>query len=418
MLKIGAAICAIAGSTASAQVTPRLYALGRFPGSSYFTLAQGVSADGSVVVGYGVDVNSFFRGLRWTAAGGMLVLPVPAGASDAHALSVSGDGSVTVGYSQIGGVNTPTIWDASGQARVVDMPAGATWAELDQVSLDGLTAAGTCMTAAGVRPYVWTAAGSTVLGILPSIGPDSLGLGISGDGTTLVGMCGAAFAPGVHQAFVWSAPTGMVNMGVLGSGPVDTIAYAASGDGSVVIGDAGMTGGGRQAFRWTAATGMEGLGAFPVASGPTYSYARAVSVDGRIVTGYSTTPNFQEVFVWTQGTGMRNLLELLTNTYGVDTSGWLLEYGYGISADGTTIVGMGTRFGVQEGFVAVIPRICDANCDGSTAPPALNANDFQCFLNRFAVGDTRANCDGSVTPPILNANDFACFINLFTAGCS
>jgi hypothetical protein len=29
---------------------------------------------------------------------------------------------------------------------------------------------------------------------------------------------------------------------------------------------------------------------------------------------------------------------------------------------------------------------CYANCDSSTAPPILNANDFQCFLNAFAVG--------------------------------
>ena len=27
-----------------------------------------------------------------------------------------------------------------------------------------------------------------------------------------------------------------------------------------------------------------------------------------------------------------------------------------------------------------------ANCDGSTVAPVLNANDFQCFLNKFAAG--------------------------------
>ncbi len=29
---------------------------------------------------------------------------------------------------------------------------------------------------------------------------------------------------------------------------------------------------------------------------------------------------------------------------------------------------------------------CYANCDGSTAPPVLNINDFICFLNKFSVG--------------------------------
>jgi hypothetical protein len=65
----------------------------------------------------------------------------------------------------------------------------------------------------------------------------------------------------------------------------------------------------------------------------------------------------------------------------------------------------------------VAVSLCAANCDGSTIPPILNINDFQCFLNEFAAGDLRANCDGSTNPPVLNANDFQCFVNLFAAGC-
>jgi hypothetical protein len=61
---------------------------------------------------------------------------------------------------------------------------------------------------------------------------------------------------------------------------------------------------------------------------------------------------------------------------------------------------------------------CYANCDGSTVQPVLNANDFQCFLNKFASGDPYANCDGSTVPPTLNVNDFMCFLNEFAAGCN
>ena len=64
------------------------------------------------------------------------------------------------------------------------------------------------------------------------------------------------------------------------------------------------------------------------------------------------------------------------------------------------------------------PPPCYANCDGSSAPPVLNANDFQCFLNKFAAGDSYANCDESSANPVLNANDFQCFLNKFAAGCS
>jgi hypothetical protein len=60
---------------------------------------------------------------------------------------------------------------------------------------------------------------------------------------------------------------------------------------------------------------------------------------------------------------------------------------------------------------------CYPNCDGSTAAPVLNVQDFSCFLNRFAAGDSYANCDGSAAPPVLNIADFSCFLNAFAAGC-
>ena len=65
-----------------------------------------------------------------------------------------------------------------------------------------------------------------------------------------------------------------------------------------------------------------------------------------------------------------------------------------------------------------VAAICYANCDGSSVNPVLNANDFQCFLNKFAAGDAYGNCDGSTAAPILNINDFQCFINKFAIGCT
>jgi hypothetical protein len=82
---------------------------------------------------------------------------------------------------------------------------------------------------------------------------------------------------------------------------------------------------------------------------------------------------------------------------------------YGIADGGGRTVNMG--------IIPVVFPTCYANCDGSTVAPVLNANDFECFLNRFAAGDSFANCDGSSTPPTLNANDFECFLNAYAAGC-
>ena len=63
------------------------------------------------------------------------------------------------------------------------------------------------------------------------------------------------------------------------------------------------------------------------------------------------------------------------------------------------------------------PPQCYANCDASTVAPVLNVLDFNCFLNRFAAGESYANCDGSTVAPVLNVLDFNCFLNQFAAGC-
>jgi hypothetical protein len=60
------------------------------------------------------------------------------------------------------------------------------------------------------------------------------------------------------------------------------------------------------------------------------------------------------------------------------------------------------------------PNACYANCDCSGAAPALTANDFQCFLNKYASQDPTANCDGVGG---INANDFTCFLNEYANGC-
>jgi glucose/arabinose dehydrogenase len=68
------------------------------------------------------------------------------------------------------------------------------------------------------------------------------------------------------------------------------------------------------------------------------------------------------------------------------------------------------------GIYKIVPA-CYANCDGSTATPALNVLDFNCFLNAFASGDPYANCDASTAPPVLNVLDFNCFLNRFAEAC-
>lgn len=78
----------------------------------------------------------------------------------------------------------------------------------------------------------------------------------------------------------------------------------------------------------------------------------------------------------------------------------------------------GTIFAVIDNVTIESKAACYANCDGSTAPPVLNVNDFVCFQAAFAAGSSYANCDLSTSEPVLNVNDFVCFQTAFAAGCS
>ncbi len=96
---------------------------------------------------------------------------------------------------------------------------------------------------------------------------------------------------------------------------------------------------------------------------------------------------------------------------GVIWNGIVSVQASGAPVSGYTIIsGTGINWGLPQG--------CYANCDGSSATPVLTANDFQCFLNKFAQGDAAANCDGSTSTPLLTANDFQCFLNKYAQGCS
>ncbi len=111
-----------------------------------------------------------------------------------------------------------------------------------------------------------------------------------------------------------------------------------------------------------------------------------------------------------------------------DTQAWLdnpaSNFGWFILGDESAL-GTAKRFDTREAVDPTLRPVltvtytppCYANCDASTTPPVLTANDFQCFLNAFAAQAPGANCDESTTAPVLTANDFQCFLNKFAAGC-
>jgi hypothetical protein len=182
-----------------------------------------------------------------------------------------------------------------------------------------------------------------------------------------------------------------------------------------------MPGLGRRAFRWTEAHGTTALGALPGAM----SVARAANWDGSVIVGYSLQV-WDGGWVWTPQAGMVRISSLVPQ--GVIPPGYFMDFPNSVSFDGLTIAGYADNPQyMYEAFVLRLPSsACYANCDGSTAAPILNIDDFTCFINEFAAAgalppaqqvEHYVNCDNSTAAPVLNIDDFTCFINSFAAGC-
>jgi probable HAF family extracellular repeat protein len=147
----------------------------------------------------------------------------------------------------------------------------------------------------------------------------------------------------------------MIGLGDLPGGGFSSSANGVSADGAVVVGYS-VSALGIEAFRWTASGGMIGLGDLP--GGEFRSFANSVSGDGAVVVGYVSSASGQEASRWTAGAGTQRLWDVLL-AQGVNPAddGWTrLVVANGVSFDGNTIVGSGTRNGNAEAFVAVVPE--------------------------------------------------------------
>jgi probable HAF family extracellular repeat protein len=420
-------LCAGMAAPAAAQ---SFLGLGTLPGDSD-SIARGVSADGTVVVGATGLNNNYHNAFVWTLETGMLGIGVEGRFAFAHA--VSGDGLAVVGVGDPdGGGNSAFRWTPNGGMVRLNRLPGWGYSDAYSASADGSVVSGYCYGPNGKRAVRWTNAnvGGGVMQDLGTLSTNCGALswsqgygGVSADGTVISGDSTADGGSCSGHVFRWVSNGSGGTMQDLGHLPgqyaTDSLAFGLSTDGLVVVGSS-QAENNDQAFRWTAAGGMQDIG-FALTGGNDWSEADAANADGSVVVGYAGVGNETHAFMWRQDLGTVDLNVYLPSI-GINLTGWLLKFGTALSADGRTIVGYGEHYGVQynEGFIVRLPATqgCYANCDGSTTAPVLNVQDFGCFLNRFASGNTYANCDGSTLAPVLNIQDFACFLNRFAAGCS
>lgn len=220
---------------------------------------------------------------------------------------------------------------------VGDLPGGSFTSQASAVSPDGTVVVGYSVTSNQNFPYQafrWTA--GTAIEMLETTREDgsSNALAASAFGTIIVGSGGYLLPSGAGEAVVWEGGHVRPLTGVTLVGAATDV----TPDGAVIIGsmytDLALPYAGARAFRFcdgvveSLGTGNYGLA----------SYASGVSSDGSVVVGSFPRPDpanpsqhTEESFRWTLETGMVGL-------------GWLTGYSasnaYGVSADGSTVVGI------------------------------------------------------------------------------
>ncbi len=321
--------------------SPTLRWLGTLGGN--MSIANSISADGRVVVGYAEDSLLIPRAYRWEN-GTMLALPTDGISSSAA--DISGDGVVAVG-AEVGadeimracrwvndqleyirltesaaicvsqnGQSIGCLWRDGGNwywdslLWIADRgersmgalgSQGAQVHDITSVSLNMDVAVGESRDSLNrLRAFRWVserggAATMTDIGTLG--GPDSVARGVSANASVIVG---GSFNPNWEwHAFRWENGR-MENIHTLSEWS-SSYAYGVSADGKVVVG--GLTGDTSHAFRWTRNRGMEDLNAVYASlltDGSVLSWATATSQNGRYIVGYgynATSGRSMEAFL-------------------------------------------------------------------------------------------------------------------------
>lgn len=311
--------------------------------------ANGVSADGTVVVGV-TGSDGRHQAFRWTAGSGMEGIGFLDGSSTASmAYAISADGTVIVGQNV--GENSYTDarafrWTAEDGMQSLGVMGhdenGKSSSMASGVSADGSVIVGSSSSAPGGQAFRWTAGGG--MQGLGFIGADQYGDGywssatdVSDDGSVVIGS--SSSPSGNSQTYRWvngsmQAIPFMYGGSVAGANDV-------SGNGLHITGY-NSSPGRREAFLWSDGS-MQGIGTL-AASISFDSRGHVVSNDGSVIAGISrNAAGAERVFIWTSDDGMRLLKSVLEQEHGLDLTGWSLRYVNAISHNGSVLVGWGVN---------------------------------------------------------------------------
>jgi uncharacterized membrane protein len=257
--------------------------------------ANGVSSDGQVVVGTSGVQAGFRPSFRWTLSSGLQNTGTLPGGTYAYLEGCNPDGSLVTGVSY--GPDAPNgraaAWTAAVGMLPLPMPIGDTFSAAPGITPDGTLIVGSSGSYAVVPPTSrairWTSFSSFEdIGVLPNVS-HSAAAAVSDDGQIIVGASGNFYDPNGNSsihAFRWTRATGMQE---LNAPRQYSRAFGISADGAAVVGTAGFRTG-PAAFLWTHDLGLVNLNRYLTMLGATpgvlnLQSAIGISADGRTVAG-------------------------------------------------------------------------------------------------------------------------------------
>jgi uncharacterized membrane protein len=179
------------------------------------TTARDVSDDGSVAVGLSFKHNQTYKAHRWVNGVPSLIPGAP-GSSYDLAVGVSGDGSVVAGYSVPGppfaSYGTGWVW-RNGSTSVLESVAGSIGVWIERISTDGLTIVGQTNLGSMTSGDRWVATTwhngmAQLLDEPTGIEPETFAKGISANGSIVVGQASGGWI-GDEYAAIWDDQHGL-----------------------------------------------------------------------------------------------------------------------------------------------------------------------------------------------------------------
>lgn len=318
--------------------------LGNLGGHRNYSKAYDVSGDGSIVVG--VSLSEEYEAFIWTKATGMT------GLNDTFiTYSISNDGSTIVGSDRRGVHWAGYTWTEQNGVTKLASPAQSEDVHAIGCNYDGSKIVGNFQDSSTNDYYPPNMACLWENG-LPMRICDGRATNITANGETIIGF--TQDSEYNYIAFSWTKNGGQTLLPNLPIPNSQGIPVDISADGKTIVGWSGLETR-KQACMWVD-NDIIPLGSLALPGHSDVSGATDISADGSVIVGYSNVLYSNEAFIWDSNNRMRNLRDVLIDSYGLNLDNWILREAIAISDDGMTIVGNGSHNGISEAWIVTIPE--------------------------------------------------------------